>query len=145
MRWISVGIGILAVGWVSPAAGKRPKGKLQCSYAPEGDKPVKVPSKRLRLDGPVKCTLGFTASDPTLKAKVQTHWTDLDDNGKKVKMDGLEHTGAVAADKPVDLTLEEGKDFSGCVDFTIDAAIVDAQGKAAGWKQSTRVKQFCPD
>jgi hypothetical protein len=124
-------------------AGK-PRGKLECTTTFGDGSKAKVPSKHLRLDQPVQCRLTASASDPTFVAQVQTRWTDYDDKGKKQKKVGQEHSGGVAADKPVEVTLVEEKDFVGCVDFTIDARIVDDKGKAS-WKKSVKVKQFCPD
>ena len=134
----------LLLGALPAAEAKKPKGKLACTTTFQDGATVKVPSKRLRLEQPINCTLTATESDPTYVAQLQTHWKEIDDKGKMQKKVGQEHTGGVTTEKPLAITLDEGKDFSACVNFTIDARIVDEKGKAS-WKKTVKVSQFCPD
>src|SRR5688500_16866224 len=101
-----------------PAEAKKPKGKLECTTTFQDGAKVKVPSKRLRLEQPVNCSLTATESDPTYVARLQTRWSEIDDKGKMQKKVGQEHSGGVTTEKPLAITLEEGKDFSACVNFT---------------------------
>ena len=136
--------GVILLGIVFAAEAKKPRGKLECSSTDMDGKKLKVPGKHLRLEEPVVCKLSVTESDPGYIAEVRTRWSELDDKGVKQKKEGGPHSGGVAADKPLEVRLLESKDFVACLDFTIDARIVDDQGKAS-WKKSVKVKQFCPD
>ena len=135
--------GVILLLGASLAHGK-PSGKLECATTDQDGKKLKVPAKHLRLMEPVVCKLTVTESDPARVVELQTRWTDFDDKGAKLKKQGQEHSGGVAKDKPVEVTLVPDKDFVECLDFTIDARIVDDKGKAS-WKKSVKVKQFCPD
>jgi hypothetical protein len=143
MRAFYAGVIVLAV--VSTAQAKKPRGKLACEVTEEDGKKLKVPSKHLRLEeSQVVCSLSVADSDAAGTAQVQTSWTDIDEKGARLKRQGENLTGPVAGKKPFQATLVPDRDFESCLDFTIEARILDDKGKPS-WKKSVRVTQFCPD
>lgn len=134
-------IALIAAAWLArpglaPAHGKH-KGKLECVLASEPKKKLPIKGRAVRLLDPVKCTISTSAAEPH-KASVQTRW---EDEGKKT---GPKHDGEVKAGHPLEIALEVDKDFTDCVDFVIDAALLDEAGKIV-WKGKISQRQQCDD
>jgi hypothetical protein len=137
--------GVIVLAAVSMAQAKKPRGKLACEVTEEDGKTFKVPSPKLRLqDSQVVCRLSVADDDAAAAARVQTWWSDRDDKGARVKREGHDLTGRVAGQQPFQAVLVPDRDFKTCVEFTIDARILDDKGRAS-WRKSVRVKQYCPD
>lgn len=120
----------------APAHGKH-KGKLACALASDPKEKLPIKGRGVRLTDPIKCTISTSAAEPH-KVSLQTRWTD---EGKKT---GPEHGGEVTADKPLEVVLELDKDFTDCVDFVVEARLLDEGGKIM-WKGNIKQKQECLD
>ena len=81
---------------------------------------------------------GLAPAAEAHKASVQTR---REDEGKKT---GPKHDGEVKAGQPFEIALEVDKDFTDCVNFVIDAALLDEAGKTV-WKKKISQRQQCDD
>jgi hypothetical protein len=120
----------------APAHGKH-KAKLECVLASEPKKKLPIKGRGVRLVDPIKCTISTTAPE-SHKVSLQTQW---EDEGKKT---GPKHDGEVVADKPLEVALELDKDFTDCVEFVVEARLLDDAGKVV-WKTSLKQRQECVD
>ena len=134
-------LALVAAVWLArpgsaPAHGKH-KAKLDCVLASDPKTKLPIKGRGVRLVDPVKCTISTSAAEPH-RASVQTRW---DDEGKKT---GRKHEGEVKAGKPLEIALELDKDFTDCVDFVVDARLLDEGGKIV-WKGKITQRQECSD
>lgn len=111
------------------------KVSLKCTTKYGDGKPATLPAKKIRIEQPVTCVVGGGAGTAGLKAVIRTT------ESKKPKGSA---SGALGNDGNWTATLEEGKDFTGCMDFAIDAEVQGPDGKVLG-KGSLKVGQYCPD
>jgi hypothetical protein len=146
---VLVGLGAL-FGLAAPglafAAEPNLKASFACELVDDGHR-IKLPAKNVRLEAPVECKLAVAgaARPEPFAARIVTTWTDIDKAGKKLPKKS-EHTGKVNGGAPWTATLAPDKDFVGCIDVVIEAALIapGADPKPA-WSQRMNVKQFCPD
>src|SRR3954469_16522357 len=135
----------LSVPGLALAAHTDPKGRPACALVDEGRR-SKLPAKRVRLEAPVECKLSVAgaARPEPFAARIVTTWTDYDNAGKKLPKKS-EHTGNVNGGAPWTATLAPDKDFVGCIDLVIEAALIapGADAKPA-WSKKISVKQDCP-
>src|SRR5436190_10376779 len=145
MRMIATLVALATPG-LAFAADTNPKATLACELVDEGRR-SKLPAKRVRLEAPVECKLSVAgaARPEPFAARIVTTWTDYDNAGKKLPKKS-EHTGNVNGGAPWTATLAPDKDFVGCIDLVIEAALVapGADTKPA-WSKKISVKQDCPD
>jgi hypothetical protein len=123
-----------------------PKATLTCEYVDEGRR-TKLPAKRIRLEAPVECKLSVdgAARPEPFAVRLVTSWTDTNGD-KRVPKKSDRFTGKVNGGTPWTATLAPDKDFVGCIDFVIEAALTTpgADAKPA-WSTKIQVKQYCPD
>ena len=145
MRMITALI-VLATPGLAYAAEPNLKATLACEVVEQG-KRTKLPAKRLRLEDPVECKLSVdgAARPEPFAARLATSWTDYEGT-KAVPKKSERLVGKVNGGAPWTATLAPDKDFVGCLDFVIEAALTapGAEAKPA-WSKKIKVKQFCPD
>ena len=145
MRMIAALVALAAPG-LAFAADPNLKASLTCELVDEGRR-TKLPAKRVRLDDPVECKLsvaGAARAEP-YTARLVTTWTDYD-GGKAVPKKSERLTGKVNGGAPWKATLAPDKDFSGCLDFVIEAVLIaPGPDTKPAWSKKMKVKQSCPD
>ena len=141
---LSTLVGLAAPGMAF--AAEPLKATFACELVDDGHR-IKLPAKNVRLEAPVECKLAVAgaAKPEPYAARVVTTWTDIDAKGKKLPKKS-EHTGKVNGGAPWTATLAPDKDFVGCIDLVIEAALIapGADPKPA-WSKKISVKQVCPD
>ena len=145
MRMIAA-LAALAIPGSAFAADSSPKATLNCELVDEGRR-TKLPAKRVRLEAPVECKLSVAgaARPEPFAARLVTTWTDYD-GPKAVRKKSERHTGKVNGGAPWTATLAPDKDFSGCLDFVIEAVLMaPGPDTKPAWSKKMKVKQSCPD
>ena len=108
---------------------------LSCSTRLGNGKTVTLPVKKARFEQPITCVVSAQGAAPGLAAELRTT------EGKTTKGS---RTGTLGGSGNWLTTLEVDREFTTCVDFTIEASVRAADGAVLG-KTSLNVTQFCPD